>query len=190
MFRLTEPSRDDVRRFLQLAADSPLSYADVGVASMADPAGYQVDEAETLLGTGTAVFERGVEALQTWKMFDLGWMRATPSAQPIAPSVNVAVAARHLGFWSMNGCRVVYMVEPEDEVRRFGFAYGTLADHAEQGEERFEVSLEPDTGKVFYRLRAVSRPRAVLAKLGYPYTRLLQARFRRDSCRRMRQAVG
>lgn len=47
----------------------------------------------------------------------------------------------------------------------------------------------PESGEVIYRIRTVSRPRALLARLGYPYTRLLQARFRRDSIPGMRQAL-
>jgi len=190
MFRFTEPSHSDIQRFLAAAAASPLSYVDVGIASQSDPAGYQLDEAEVLLGSGEVVFERAVLSLQSWKMFDLGWMQATPSAESIAPSVNVAVVVKHLGFWSLNGCRVVYMISSEGRTERYGFAYGTLNNHAEEGEELFEVSLERGTGNVFYRLRAASRPRAVLARLGYPYTRLLQSKFRADSCRRMKQAVN
>ena len=101
-----------------------------------------MDEAEMLLGIGEGVFERAVLSLQSWKMFDLGWMQATPSAESIAPSVNVAVVVKHLGFWSLNGCRVVYMISSEGRTERYGFAYGTLNDHAEEGEELFEVRLE------------------------------------------------
>jgi uncharacterized protein (UPF0548 family) len=72
----------------------------------------------------------------------------------------------------------------------FGFAYGTLVNHVEQGEEIFEVSLRPETHEVVYRIRAVSRPRAVLARLGYPAVRMFQARFRRDSGEAMRRAVN
>jgi hypothetical protein len=45
----------------------------------------------------------------------------------------------------------------------------------------FTVSLRPETGDVSYGIRAVSSPRAMLARLGYPLTRALQARSRRDS---------
>ena len=189
MFRLRQPSHVDTQRFLSAAAGKPLSYTEIGIAAQSDPAGYQLDTAEARLGSGEQVFERARRAILGWKMFDLGWARATPSAEPIAPSVNVAVVVKHLGFWSMNSCRVVYMLASDDNVERYGFAYGTLSDHAEEGEEIFEVSLERRTGDVFYRLRAASRPRAALAKLGYPYTRFLQAYFRTASCRRMQREV-
>ncbi len=96
----------------------------------------------------------------------------------------------HLGFWSLNGCRVVYTLGDRQTGSTFGFAYGTLTNHAETGEENFEVSLRPETEEVIYRIRAVSKPRAALAKLGYPLTRMLQARFRRDSIAAMIKGVA
>ena len=102
----------------------------------------------------------------------------------------VAVAMQHLGFWSLNGCRVVYVVGDRDSGTRFGFAYGTLVNHAEAGEELFEVFMQPSTEKVMYRLRAASRPRAALTWLGYPLVRILQGRCRRDSGEAMRRATA
>jgi uncharacterized protein (UPF0548 family) len=101
----------------------------------------------------------------------------------------VAVLVRHLGFWSLNACRVLERIgKPGDTT--FGFSYGTLMNHAECGEEMFQVSLEPQTGAVSYSIRAVSRPRALLARLGYPVTRSFQARFRRDSAAAMTRATS
>jgi uncharacterized protein (UPF0548 family) len=43
---------------------------------------------------------------------------------------------RHFGFRSLNACRIVYVVEGEAaNRRRYGFAYRTLDEHGEQGEE-------------------------------------------------------
>lgn len=90
---------------------------------------------------------------------------------------------------SMNGCRVVYTIggRGRDE---FGYGYGTLTSHAECGEEIFKVTHDPQSGEVAYTIRAASRPRAVLATLGYPLTRLLQARFRRDSAAALARAAA
>lgn len=74
-----------------------------------------------------------------------------------------------------------------DEPRRYGFACGTLSEHAEAGEERFLVEWLED-GSVWYDLLAFSRPRHALARIAYPFGRMLQARFRRDSGRAMQQA--
>ena len=60
----------------------------------------------------------------------------------------------------MNGCRVVYEIAGDE------------------------------TGEVLYVIRAASRPRALLARLGYPVTRSLQARFRRDSAAAIARAIA
>jgi len=52
------------------------------------------------------------------------------------------------------------------------------------------VSFDPATAAVTYGIRAVSKARAVAARLGYPFTRFLQERFRRDSIAAMRRAPG
>jgi uncharacterized protein (UPF0548 family) len=112
-----------------------------------------------------------------------------PRGAPIETGTVVAVMLNHLGFWSLNGCRIVYMVGDGDSATQFGFAYGTLTNHAERGEEIFEVSIDPSSQEVSYRIRAASKPRAALARVGYPFTRALQARFRRDSLRAMQRAI-
>ena len=133
MFQLREPRERDLKRFLAAMATSPLSYVDVGIASQSAPVGYRLDTAEVLLGTGEAAFRSAVMALQSWKMFDLGWVQAMPSAAPIAPSVNVAVTVHHLGFWSLNGCRVVYIVpSTEGATERYGFAARRLPAYCAQ----------------------------------------------------------
>ncbi|HEV8396440.1 MAG TPA: DUF1990 family protein [Vicinamibacterales bacterium] len=117
--------------------------------------------------------------------------RALPLSYTPAGLANTGGAgfkADEQGFWSLNGCRVVHPIgEPGGST--FGFAYGTLTNHAESGEEIFEVSLDPVTDEVSYRIRVVSRPRAALAALAFPYTRLLQARFRRASALAVRRAI-
>jgi uncharacterized protein (UPF0548 family) len=57
------------------------------------------------------------------------------------------------------------------------------------GEEIFELVLEPESERVIYRIRAVSKPRAALARIGYPITRVFQERFRRDSLIALRRAL-
>lgn len=67
-------------------------------------------------------------------------------------------------------CRVVSV---GDETDRFGFSYGTLRVHAEQGEESFAVERDGD-GEVTFRITAVSRARHPLARLCPPVARRLQ----------------
>ena len=98
--------------------------------------------------------------------------------------------ARLFGHWWLNACRIVYVVDEEGPVTRFGFAYGTLPQHAESGEERFTVEWREADGAVWYDILAFSRPRQLLARAGYPFARRLQKRFARDSAAAMQRAVG
>jgi uncharacterized protein (UPF0548 family) len=101
----------------------------------------------------------------------------------------VAVEATAGGLWSLNAARVVYMIEDQRDVKaRFGFAYGTLPDHVEQGEERFMVEWKTDDS-VWYDIFAFSRPQHALAQIGFPLVRMLQKRFARDSLAAMEAAV-
>jgi hypothetical protein len=102
----------------------------------------------------------------------------------------VAVVARLFGLCWVNACRVVYVVDEGGPVQRFGFAYGTLPDHAASGEERFLVEWDREGGGVWYDILAFSRPRHVLARLGYPWVRRVQRRFGRDSAAAMARALG
>jgi uncharacterized protein (UPF0548 family) len=179
MFLISRPSPRVIERFIDSSQGLSLSYDPVGIAR-ADTARGNLDEDVVVIGHGRARFDRARDALTTWKHFEIGWVEVFPRRAPVAVGTVVAVLARHLGFWSLNGCRVVYIVGSTDDVR-FGFAYGTLTNHAEAGEELFEVFLDPETDAVMYRIRARSWPRAPLARLGYPFARRLQARFRRQS---------
>jgi uncharacterized protein (UPF0548 family) len=188
MFLLRRPPARDVEAFLTTSRQLPLSYNPIGLAGQS-PHDFDVDEQVVNVGQGNAAFERAKEALAGWKHFSLGWVELFPAQAAVAPGVVVAVLARHLGFWSLNGCRVVYLIGARTE-QEFGFAYGTLSNHAEAGEEVFKVAIHPKTGAVSYVIRAVSRARAPIARLGYPVTRALQARFRRDSARALTRAIG
>src|ERR1051325_716217 len=188
MFLIHRPSAKEIERFLDTAKNLSLSYQPIGLAQ-SNPRDFKIDEATAVIGQGKSEFESARTALKTWRHFELGWVQLFPRHAPIEPETNVAVLARHLGLWSLNACRVVYSIGDETGVK-FGFAYGTLTEHAERGEELFEVAFDQTSGQVNYRIRAVSQPRPVLAQIGYPFTRLFQNRFRRDSIRAIKRAVG
>lgn len=175
-------------RFLAESRELPLSYAPIGLA-MRPTSDFTADEHVAIVGAGDAAFVRATAALSEWRHFDLGWVELFPRQAPIVPGTVIAVLIRHLGFWSLNGGRILYHLDGSGGAT-FGFGYGTLTNHAECGEEIFSVSREPTTGRVLYTLRAASRPRAALARLGYPVARVLQARFRRDSAVAMMRAVS
>jgi uncharacterized protein (UPF0548 family) len=188
MFSLTKPSPDAVRSFLATHKDRQFSYEHVGASRAGAPNGYVVDHNRVQLGLGRAAFERARKAVKQWKMFDMDWLDLYWPDVPIETGAAVAVVVRHLGFWSLNACRIVYTIEERGKVEKFGFAYGTLAAHAEMGEERFTVEFHADEETVWYDVYAFSRPRP-LARLAYPYTRALQKRFASDSKKAMQRAV-
>ncbi len=187
MFLLSRPSSRDIDAFLRASSDLPLSYTPIGLAEHGQD-GFRVDEQVAIVGSGESAYERAKRALVQWAHFELGWVELFPRRASIAAGTVVAVLVHHLGFWSLNGCRVVYSVGAPGAAE-FGFAYGTLTNHAESGEEVFRVSLSPTTGEVTYLIRAVSRPQAPLAKVGFPVARSLQGRFRRDSTRALARAL-
>jgi uncharacterized protein (UPF0548 family) len=98
----------------------------------------------------------------------------------------VVILVNHFGFWSLNACRIVYVF---DEQRKYGFAYGTLYDHAERGEERFSVEWSVEDDSVWYNVLAFSKPRKWQAKIARPLSRFLQRRFVHDSMAEMKRAV-
>ena len=140
-----------------------------------------------MIGHGLDQFEAAKAAIDDWKMFDLDWIELYPKRPSVEIGTAVAVVVRHLGFWSVNIARIVYVV---NEQSRYGFAYGTLQCHSEQGEERFLVEHDRATGEVWYDLYAFSKPKHPLAWLGYPISRYLQKRFARESLAAMKRATA
>jgi uncharacterized protein (UPF0548 family) len=188
MFLSSRPSESVIEDYLRRSQALPLSYDPIGIAK-GSPPNFTTDEATASLGHGCATWERAKISLAEWRHFDLGWVELFPRAAGIEPGTVVAVLIRHLGFWSLNGCRVVYSIGNREAGPKFGFAYGTLTNHAETGEELFEVAMTPGSEEVKYRIRAAAKPHALAARIGYPITRALQARFRRDSIVAMREAI-
>ena len=187
MFLARRPSGEAIDRFVRDSHELPLSYDQIGIVNAEAP-GRDLDEAIVTIGRGKGDFERARDALVAWNHFDIGWVAAFPRQAPVAAGTVVAVLIHHFGFWSLNGCRVLYTVGSRDDTR-FGFAYGTLTNHAESGEELFDVFRDPESDDVRYRIRATSQPQAMLARIGQPIVRALQARFRRDSADSMVRAT-
>ncbi len=186
MFLLNDPPAESIHRFISESRDLPYSYREVGATKGALPAGYIVDQNRIKLGAGKEVFDRAVAALRQWKQFDLGWVRIVPSGAPLEVGTVVAILTSHFGFWSLNPCRVVYLIDEHEPVKKCGFAYGTLSSHAERGEERFTIEWHREDDSVWYDILAFSRPNLLLVRFGFPLARRLQKRFVRDSLARMR----
>jgi uncharacterized protein (UPF0548 family) len=189
MLSLRKPSAERLRDFLAVQAQLDFTYPAVGATTSVPPAGYVVDRTRLKLGEGAGTFTAARAALRRWQQFRLGWVETWPPEVPIQAGQVVAVIARLFQFWWLNACRIVYVVDEQGPVRRFGFAYGTLPEHAESGEERFTVEWHEADAAVWYDILAFSRPQQLLARLGYPLARRLQRRFARDSAAAMREAV-
>ena len=185
MFLPREPSAQLVSKFIARQRDLPFSYAEVGATGKTPPAGYTVDHNRIQLGRGKQVYEGAVDALRHWRQFDLGWVTVVPTGVPVEVGATVAVRARTFGLWSLSAARIVYLINENEPVQRFGFAYGTLPDHVERGEERFIVEWQLKDDSVWYDILAFSQPRHPFVRLSFPLARVLQNRFVRDSKRRM-----
>jgi uncharacterized protein (UPF0548 family) len=181
MFLASKPSDRDISRFLASLSQSDYSYEDVGATASIIPRSYTVDHNRVQVGSGAAAWERAIQGIRSWEMFNLGWVRLCWPDAPICAGSKVAVLVRHFGFYSLNGARIVYVVNDDEPIKRFGFAYGTLADHAESGEERFMIEWNRQDDSVYYDLLAFSKPNQLLSRLGFPLARLLQKQFATDS---------
>ncbi len=189
MFCLRAPSVDEVGQFISQQQYSAFSYAEVGASAKELPAGYNVDRNRVLLGSGEVTWRRAAEAVRGWQMFNMPWVRLYSPSSPIQVGLDVAILIRHFGFFSLNASRIIYIINEEGRTARYGFAYGTLAEHAESGEERFTVEWNRSDDQVLYSILAFSRPKKTLARLGYPLARRLQKRFAEDSKAAMRKAT-
>src|SRR5438552_3587101 len=138
MFLARRPSRQAIERFIGASQELPLSYSPIGIVATETGRGDR-DEAVATIGNGPADFDRARAALLAWTQFDIGWVELFPRHASVEAGTVVAVLIRHFGFWSLNGCRVVYGTGGREDRDRFGFAYGTLTNHAEAGEELFDV---------------------------------------------------
>ncbi len=189
MLSLHKPSAVAIQTFREAQAKLGLSYGSAGITAGTPPPGYVADHTRVLLGKGEHVYLAARAALARWEHFRLGWVEAMPASTPIREGEVVAILARLFGVWWLNACRIVQIVDRAAPTT-FGFAYGTLPDHAESGEERFQVEWQRDRDEVWYDILALSRPHHWLTWLGYPLARRMQRRFARDSAAAMRRGVA
>jgi uncharacterized protein (UPF0548 family) len=189
MFLLHRPTDEEIRGFLSSQQHLAFRYPDPGIIRTTAPQGYKLDHHRIRLGNGAVVFGRAIEALERWEMFNIGWVHLCWPDAPIEIGTTVGVLAHLPGFWSLNASRIACVINEDKEVQRHGFAYGTLPEHVEIGQESFVIEFHHNDGSVWYDLFAYSKPNQVLSKLGYPITRLLQKRFARDSMNAMLRSM-
>ena len=90
-----------------------------------------------------------------------------------------------MGLWWMNSARIIYTI---DEPNSFGWAYGTLNDHVEMGEECFWIEKN-ENYEVTYHIRAFSKPNYWMTKLAYPLARVWQKQFVKESMTYMQKVT-
>lgn len=183
MFLIRHPSPVLIERVLDEQRSEPLSYPTPGMTrSASGPDGYPRNHHETRLGYGGETYLRGVEAVQIWAMYDLPWTYVHPARPPVAAGTAFATIVSHLGFWSINPCRIVYVHETDTPaLRTFAFALGTLPLHSETGEERFQVQWDRSTDEVRFEILAYARAQHWMARLSGPFVGILQRRFGRGA---------
>jgi uncharacterized protein (UPF0548 family) len=190
VFRLTRPSKNDTDKLLASAHDAPpssqhlLTLTDGLIRTL--PSGIAHDRSRSEIGRGQHAFMVAREAFQRWEQFNLGWVQIANLFPSITPGELVAVEAYTAYLWSINISRIVEVV---DSPTRFGFMYTTTALHVEEGQERFVIEFDTNSESVIYLIEAISRPRNILARVGYPISRAMQHRFARDSHAQMRRCV-
>jgi uncharacterized protein (UPF0548 family) len=85
---------------------------------------------------------------------------------------------------------VIEELDDSREIKRFGFAYGTLEKHVAKGEERFLVEWNTKTNHVTFSILSFSQPASWFTKIGYPVARYIQDCFGRDSVKAMHAIVN
>jgi uncharacterized protein (UPF0548 family) len=171
MIALSDRRGEGLTRHLDQACYKYLTYEEVGHTRYPDlPAGYRHDRLSLLIGHEEVSWEHACDAIRGWRAHSHAGVTITPAGAPIEEGVTV-MASRRLGPLTLLApCRVVYRT---DEPYRFGFAYGTLPGHPEQGEEAFHV-LRHDDGTVTAEIVAFSRPYDLSTRLAGPVAREIQ----------------
>lgn len=170
VFVAGQPSPEDLERVLATQIGEVVTYGEVGATRGVMPKGYRHDQHEVVVGDGAGVFERAVEGLQRWEAHRGAGLTLRPYVPELREGVTMVQALALPLISAVAACRIVYVIDEPDS---FGFAYGTLPAHPEQGEEAFIVHRDPH-GVVTFVITAFSRPRHVLARLGGPMTRRIQ----------------
>jgi uncharacterized protein (UPF0548 family) len=135
------------------------------------PPGFRPARHDIMLGCGIGVFSRAVEGLQTWQAHRLPGVEVFPREAQIQTGETVIVTVGTPFLALSAPCRIVGV---RDAPGHWGFAYGTLPGHPEQGEEAFVLTMEDDES-VRFVITAFSRPGDPLVRLSGPLARGVQS---------------
>lgn len=172
MWRVRRPHASLLDELLARAGTQALSYPDEGMTRGEPPAGYGCEHQRVDLAIE---FAAAREAIATFATHRLPYLFVHPADARADLGRDVLVCARIGPLWTINPCRIVYVI---DEPDRSGYAYGTLPGHSEHGEETFTVERTPNG--VVAETIAYARPQDFLARAGKPVAHRVQARIKRD----------
>ena len=174
--RATRPGEEELACLCAQLRDRHFTYEQVGQTRGSRlPDGYHHVRAVVDIGHGAETWARAQDALRTCQGHRHAGASITPSEPPLDSGTVVIITVRVGPLFVVAPCRIVYATVEAD---RFGFAYGTLPGHPEQGEEAFHVARSSG-GAVIFEILAFSRPVAILARLGGPIARMTQQRITR-----------
>lgn len=167
-YGLLPPSRERLDELRESARDHSITYQGVGGSLTGDHVeGFHWHESEL---TVTADWDSAREAIRQWAGHRSVGGVLNPEVPPLTAGSTVAFGIPVLGIWASGTCRIVSVFDGE---RDFGFAYGTLPHHPEQGEEVFAVRDNAD-GTVTFRVAAFSKPADLITRLIGPLGRVIQ----------------
>lgn len=171
MIALSRDQGKFLSSLLEQTQNLEVTYEELGVTrSETLPPGYRHDHLTVPVGRGDLAWRRAQDAIRGWRAHLHAGLRITPADAPIAEGGTV-VASRSVGpLLLVAPCRIIYTTKTST---RFGFAYGTLPGHPEQGEEAFHVQLDRH-GDVTAEIVAFSRPADLTTRLAGPVARQIQ----------------
>jgi uncharacterized protein (UPF0548 family) len=193
MFSLIKPSHKKIIEFLHSQEGKHFTYPEVGFTKSGPllpdhqlSKHYRLVHHRFHLGQGEKLYENAKAAFLRWDMFSLGWVSVHQPNTPMVPESLVAIVSHVIGVWSINVCRIIYILDDDGEIVRFGFGYGTLPGHAIRGEERMTVEFNRKSGAVHFEISSFSTESQLIAKISSFHLRSLQDRFAREAGSRMR----
>jgi uncharacterized protein (UPF0548 family) len=162
------------------------TYPEVGATLAGQaPTGLRRARAEIRLGHGSDTFSLAVVGLRGWAAHGLAGVTVFPRNVAIRTGETVIVTVGTPFLALAAPCRIVGVV---DAPGRWGFAYGTLPDHPEQGEESFVVTMSEDES-VRFTITSLSRPGDPLVRMAGPLARSAQAFATKGYLRSLRRYV-
>ncbi|KAI6671572.1 hypothetical protein NL676_006457 [Syzygium grande] len=133
-------------------------------------------------GSGRDTYEKGKNALQSWRHFGLSWAFVDSKTQ-VQNGVKFCACVKEFLPWLVMPLEVVFVNESQKSkkgVASFRFGGGTLKGHLLAGEESFSIELDKNN-QVWYEILSFSKPAHFLSFIGYPYVQLRQKHFAHQS---------